>query len=250
MTDPKISAGSYELNRFLQGGYETDIITTLYGPGGSGKSNFCIILATSQAKKGNKTIFIDTEGGFSSERFKQIHGGEKDQIQQDLQNILLLKPTSFKEQQEAFEEMLTHVKKETISLIIIDSIAMLYRLELGDAIESKEQEQISKINRKLANQLRTLNEIARKQNIPVVITNQVYSKFETKNQKPKTNNGAFEHQVSMVGGDLLKYWSKCLIELQNYSGRRKLILKKHRSLPIKELVFEIINKGIRKRGIF
>lgn len=241
----KISAGSNILNQFLQGGYETDIITTLYGPGGSGKSNFCIILATSQAKKQNKTIFIDTEGGFSAERFKQIHRGEKEQIEHDLQSIFLLKPTSFKEQESAFQQMLKHVKNETISLIIIDSIAMLYRLELGTAIETKNQEEISKINRKLANQLRTLNEIARKQNIPVIITNQVYSSF-TQNKEDKQK----ERTVSMVGGDLLKYWSKCLIELRNYNNKRMFILKKHRSLPFKELLFEIINPGIKKRGLF
>ena len=250
MTETKISAGSYELNTFLQGGYETDIITTLYGPGASGKSNLCVIVATSQAKKGNKIIFIDTEGGFSTDRFKQIHQGTKEEIQTALQNILLLKPTSFAEQEKAFEQMLTHVKKETISLIIIDSIAMLYRLELGDAIQSNDSEQISKVNRKLAKQLRTLNEIARKQNIPVIVTNQVYSQFQTNNQQPTTNNGVIERQVSMVGGDLLKYWSKCLIELKGYSNKRKLILKKHRSLPVKELAFEITRTGIRKRGLF
>ena len=54
----------------------------------------------------------------------------------------------------------------------------------------------------------------------------------------------------MVGGDLLKYWSKCLIELKNHYGKRKLILKKHRSLPIKELMFEIVETGIRRRGLF
>ena len=139
-TESKISTGSYELNTFLQGGYETDIITTLYGPGGSGKSNFCVIVATSQARKGNKTIFIDTEGGFSTERFKQIHQGTKEEIQIALQNILLLKPTSFAEQEKAFDQMLEHVKKESISLIIIDSIAMLYRLELGEAISSDDSE--------------------------------------------------------------------------------------------------------------
>jgi DNA repair protein RadB len=241
----KISAGSYLLNQFLYGGYETDIITTLYGPGGSGKSNLAIILATSQAKKQNKTIFIDTEGGFSTERFKQIHRGEKDQVEKDLQNIFLLKPTSFKEQENAFSQMLKHVKQESISLIIIDSIAMLYRLELGAAIETRDQEEISKINRKLAGQLRILNEIARKQNIPIIITNQVYASF-TKNSEDKQK----ERQVSMVGGDLLKYWSKCLIELKNYNNKRSLILKKHRSLPVKELHFEIINSGIKKRGLF
>jgi DNA repair protein RadB len=238
----KISAGSYLLNTFLHGGYETDIITTLYGPGGSGKSNLAIILATSQAKKGNKVIFIDTEGGFSTERFKQIHAGEKDQINSDLQNILLLKPTSFQEQEKAFQQMLDHVKKKDVSLIIIDSIAMLYRLELGAAIGSESQEQIQKINRNLAMQLRTLSEIARKQNIPVIITNQVYSRFQKEDE--------IERQVSMVGGDLLKYWSKCLIELKNQGGRRTLILQKHRSLPVKELGFEIINQGIKKRGLF
>jgi len=244
----KISAGSYILNQFLHGGYESDIITTLYGPGGSGKSNLAIILATSMSKKGNKTIFIDTEGGFSSERFKQVHRGTKEEIERDLQNIFLLKPTSFQEQEQAFEQMLKHLKNNEINLIIIDSIAMLYRLELGTAIETKDQEEISKINRKLANQLRTLNEIARKQNIPVIITNQVYASFTPNSQLPTPNST--DRQVSMVGGDLLKYWSKCLIELKNYNNRRTLVLKKHRSLPVKELPFEIINPGIKKRGLF
>ena len=54
--DKKISAGSYDLNKFLFGGYETDIITTIYGPGGSGKTNFCILVALSQARKGNKIM--------------------------------------------------------------------------------------------------------------------------------------------------------------------------------------------------
>ncbi len=246
----KVSSGSYILNQFLHGGYETDIITTVFGPGGSGKSNLTMILATSQAKKQNKIIFIDTEGGFSSERFKQIHRGTPEEIHADLQNILLLKPTSFEEQEKAFEQALKFVRKGDVSLIIIDSIAMLYRLELGAAIGSNSQEEISKINRNLANQLRTLNEIARKERIPVIITNQVYAKFETNNQQPTTNDGVTERQVSMVGGDLLKYWSKCLIELKNYNNKRTLILKKHRSLPVKELHFEIINPGIRKRGLF
>jgi DNA repair protein RadB len=238
----KVSTGSYELNKFLFGGYESDIITTIYGPGGSGKSNLSIIAAVSQAKKQNKTIFIDTEGGFSTDRFRQIHNGEPNQVKHDLQNVLLLKPTSFSEQEKAFNQMLKHIKNETISLVIIDSIAMLYRLELGTAIETENQTEIQKINRNLANQLRILNEIARKQNIPIIITNQVYSQFQKENE--------VEKRVSMVGGDLLKYWSKCLIELKNPQGRRILKLIKHRSLPEKEIIFEIIGRGVRKKGLF
>ncbi len=240
----KISAGSYELNKFLFGGYEKDIISTLYGPGASGKTNLCMLVAVSQAKKGNKIIFIDTEGGFSIDRVKQILGKDKERLDKVLENILLLKPTTFEEQEIAFGKMLKSIKNENISLIIVDSIAMLYRLELGDAIKSKEDEKIKEVNRKLARQLRTLNEIARKQNIPVIVTNQVYSEFLTQKEQQQ---GA-EKKFNMVGGDLLKYWSKCLIELQNNRGRRKLFLRKHRSLPEKTLDFEITNQGIKKKG--
>jgi len=242
--ESKISTGSYDLNKFLFGGYEKDIITTIYGPGGSGKSNLCIILATSQTKKGNKVIFMDTEGGFSTERFRQIHGGIREEIENSLQNILLLKPTSFEEQELAFEKLLKHLKKENVSLIIIDSIAMLYRLELGIAINTKDDKEISKVNRKLATQLRILNEISRKQNIPVIVTNQVYAAFSQSTEKIQ------EPTVSMVGGDLLKYWSKCLLELSTRASRRKISLIKHRSLPQKSMFFEIVNSGIRKKGMF
>ena len=96
MTEQKISAGSYDLNKFLFGGYETDIITTIYGPGGSGKTNLCVLVAVSQAKKGNKVIYVDTEWGFSIDRVKQILG-EKEKLEEVLKNIFLLKPNSFEE---------------------------------------------------------------------------------------------------------------------------------------------------------
>lgn len=241
----RISTGSLDLDKFLSGGFENDIITTFYGPGGSGKSNLCVIVAATQAREGKKIIFVDTEGGFSVDRFRQVHQGTENEIKKSLENIFLLKPTSFKEQEKSFETLLSHVKKGYVSLIIIDSIAMLYRLELGTAISSKDLNEISEVNRKLANQLRILNEIARKQNIPIIVTNQVYSTFSQNDDDKK-----LEKSVSMVGGDLLKYWSKCIIELQNSHGKRRLILKKHRSLPQKEFSFEIITTGIRKRGIF
>lgn len=244
MVELKISAGSYDLNKFLFGGYETDIISTIYGPAGSGKTNLCMLVALSQAKKGNKIIYIDTEGGFSIDRAKQILKGEKDE--RILENILLLKPTSFEEQEIAFRQLLKNVNQGNVSVIIIDSMTILYRLELGDAIQSKEDGKIKEINRKLAKQLRILNEISRKQNIPVIITNQVYSEFIS-NEKIKEG---VKRGVNMVGGDLLKYWSKCLIELRNERGRRSINLIKHRSMPEKEMQFEITNEGIRKKGLF
>lgn len=243
MVERKISAGSYDLNKWLYGGYEKDIITTIYGPAGTGKTNLCILAATSQAKKGNKVVFIDTEGGFSIDRLKQMTGGSNETTEEVLKNIMLLKPTNFEEQTKAFSKILSAIKgKENIGLIIIDGISMLYRLEIAKV--SHDYEKVKAINSQLARQLRILSEIARKRLIPIIITNQVYSDFLSKQD---VINGK-EKQVHMVGGDILKYWSKCIIELQNNRGKRKAILKKHRSLPEKELSFIITNSGIRRKG--
>ena len=76
------------------------------------------------------------------------------------------------------------------------------------------------------------------------MTNQVYSEFLSEEEF----RAGKQRGVNMVGGDILKYWSKCIIELQNKSGKKKAILRKHRSLREKELSFEIYEKGVRKRG--
>jgi len=236
-SERKISAGAYELNRWLYGGYDRDIITTIYGPAGSGKTNLCLLAAVSQAKKGNKVIFIDTEGGFSVERFKQIAGQG---WEESLKNILLLKATSFDEQIKIFSKLDKQVNN--IGLIIVDGMTMLYRLELADA--KGETDKIKKINKELARQMRILAEIARNKNIPVIATNQIYYDFLTREEYEKQG----ERKINMVGGDIMKYWSKCLIELKNERGRKKAILHKHRSLPEKELNFVITHEGIRKKG--
>lgn len=241
MSEIKISTGSYDLNKWLYGGYEKGIITMIAGSPGSGKTNFCILTACSQAKKGNKVIFIDTEGGFSVDRVKQIAG---ENYKEFLENILLLSPTDFEKQRQTILNLSKRVKQDQVNLIIIDGMAMLYRLELGDAIKEKDTEKIREINRQVAEQMKALSEIARNSKIPLIITNQVYSDFQTLEQRERGE----EKTTNIVGGDLFRYWSKCIIELKNNKGKRKAILLKHRSLPQKEISFDIRNKGIFRRG--
>ncbi len=224
----KISAGSSDLNRWLYGGYECDVISVIYGSSGSGKTNFCLLAAVSQAKQGKKIIYIDTEGGFSVERLKQLTGEQSEEV---LQNIFLLSPTNFDEQKHAFEQLLAYLKKG-ISLVIVDGMTILYRLDFASA-RQRDQESMHKVNAELVRQLRTLAEIARKQHIPVLITNQTYN---------------WEQESRMVGGDILRYWGKCHIELVHEGGRRTAYLRKHRSLPESSLPFQIVHEGIKKRG--
>jgi len=242
MSETKISTGSYDFNKWLYGGYEKGIITMIAGPPGSGKTNMAILVSCSQAKKRNKIIFVDTEGGFSSDRVKQIVGSSFEDI---LKNILLVSPSSFEEQKKFFLTLNNLLKKEQVSLIVIDGMAMLYRLELGDA-KKEGNETIRNVNRDIAKQMKILAEISKKQNIPVIITNQVYSGFQSEEDWKK----GIEKETNIVGGNLFQYWSKCIIELKNERGKRKAILLKHRSLPEKLMNFEIKNEGIFKKRFF
>jgi len=223
----RIPTGSKILDVMLDGGYENDVITTIYGPAGSGKTILCLLCAINVAKSGKKVVYVDSEGGFSLERLKQIAAHIYQDYRKLLDSIIFLKPTSFAEQKKSFEK-LKDIVNDKIGLIVVDTIAMLYRLELGKS------EDIHNVNLELGKQIAYLTEIARKKEIPVLVTNQVYSDFDNKDK------------VNIVGGDILKYGSKCLIELQiTPNSNRRAIVRKHRSLESeKELIFKIVEGGI------
>lgn len=219
--DEKISTGSEVFDKLLNGGYEKDVITTIYGPPGSGKTNFCL-LAMAKILPNKKVIYIDTDGSFSMARFKQIAPDYK----KLLSRIIFFKPTTFDEQRD-FLLKLKEAINEDIGLVVFDSAAMLYRLALG------QDKDVYNVNKDLGLQISYLGEIARKKEIPVIITNQVYTDFERNN-------------LRMVGGSVLMYSSKCLIEIQKLNGVRKAILRKHRSMPDDEILFKITSSGVEE----
>ena len=223
----RVATGSKILDIVLDGGYETDIVTTIYGPAGSGKTLLCLLCAINVARTGKKVVYVDTEGGFSVERLKQITSHISQDYKNILDNIIFLRPTSFSEQKKCFEK-LKDIVSDKVGLIVVDTIAMLYRLELGKS------EDVYDVNRELSKQISYLTEISRKMKVPVLITNQVYADFDDR------------EKVNIVGGDILKYGSKCLIELQiTPNGNRRAIVRKHRSLQSeREILFKIVEGGM------
>ncbi len=215
----RISTGSKPIDQLLNGGIEKGLITNVFGESGTGKTNLCVQVAAELAKKEGKTVYIDTEKGFSPERFSQIVE------EKYLENILLMEPVEFQEQHERIEALNEVVQKEDAKLVIVDSLVSLYRLQAtGD--------QIQEVNQKLSQQLSQLSKIARKNNIPILVTNQVYTSFN-------------EDQIELVGRDVPRYWSKALLKLSENKETRKAEIEKHRSIPEgRTKTFKIKNEGL------
>jgi len=217
------------IDNILDGGFEKGIVTTIYGPASSGKTNICVLSTVNNALKNKKIMYIDSEGGFSLKRVEQLLGIETQNnplLKQVLNNIILVKPKSFKDQTTIIYALEDYLKDNQVDAIIIDSIGMLYRLDRSDL-------DIMSANYDLSKQINVLHNLAEEYNIPVIVTNQVYALFDQKDK------------IRVVGGDIITYSSKCLIELEKEENYRKIKLKKHRHLPEKEDYFIIYDRGIK-----
>ena len=62
------------LDVLLEGGFEYQSITEIYGEAGTGKTNICLQAARECSLLGKKTAYIDSEG-VSIERLQQISEG-------------------------------------------------------------------------------------------------------------------------------------------------------------------------------
>ena len=215
------------LDVMLGGGFEKGTITQIFGPPSSGKSNVTLALAVNIAKSNKKVIYIDTEGGISIDRIKQIAGEDFSRV---ANNIIVFEPTSFMEQNDKLRSIDVWLRKnhDDVDLIVLDSAVALYRV---DDMKS------SRLNKELGKQMGLLSKIARQYDIAVIVTNQIYSAIDDEGNS----------DIKAVGGTILQYWSKVIIQLERGDeiNQRVATLKRHRSMPEgKQAVFSITSRGI------
>lgn len=222
----KISSNS-AIDDLLGGGFEKGVITQIFGPPSSGKSNIALSLAVNVAKNNRKVIYIDTEGGISIDRIKQISGPYFSNV---ANNIMVFEPTTFLQQTENLRSIDVWLKKhhEEVDLIVLDSAVALYRV---DDMKSY------KLSKELRKQIQLLSNIARSYDIAVVLTNQIYNAFDDEG-----NN-----DVKAVGGDIIAYISKVIISLERADNvdERIATLIRHRNIAEgRQVIFSITSQGI------
>lgn len=214
----------------LMGGLERKAVTNFYGAPGTGKTNLCMLASLECIKSGGSVVFIDTEGGFSLERLRQLSTQDVEEV---LKKITISEPSNFREQGRAVKEL----ENQQPDLVVLDSAVALYRLECAE--QSGKRVLMPSASKELSRQLSVLSNLARRKGIPVIITAHTYSNWETGNSE-------------VIGGDSLKYWSHALVFLEKTgkTSERKCTLIKHRSLAEgRQVGFVIIDRGIKPSGV-
>ncbi len=232
----RLSTGCGSIDSLLDGGFEKRTVSQIYGLPSTGKTNIALQTAVEVAKKGTDIVYIDTEG-LSLERLEQIAGNKDKKIKNrfHIKNVL-----DFEEQSKALKKAEGIVSNS--NLLILDSATGLYRAEKE---VGEEREILSRLGRQIA----FLSSLARKYDIAVIITNQVYTDID---------DGGIdgENIYKPFGGTVMEHWCKTILRLEK-SGKvdlsntneesRRAILEKHRSKPSGNSVFfKITSNGIEK----
>jgi len=197
----RISTGSKNIDFLLDGGLECGAITQFYGASMVGKTHLCHLLCAVLPQQ-YKAIYIDTQDGFSPTKIKfmaEVRELNSDKI---LENIIIAKAGSTTKLDYCIKSVQSKIDSEPDTrLLIVDSMTHLYK------VEYTERSQLPDRQSKLNKILHMLSTIAHKNNVAVVITNQVHS-----NPSPY-----FEaEKLIAIGGNVLSYPCKYIVNLENH----------------------------------
>jgi DNA repair protein RadB len=225
-----IPTGCETVDDLLGGGFERGAVTQLYGPPAAGKTNLALSAAIEVAAGGGTALYIDTEG-LSVERFEQLAEAKAADVDGTVEDIasrvIITDALDFAEQREAVQDAADLA--EGVDLVVLDSATGFYRLErVGDDDGGESL-------RRVAKQVTHLLSLARRHDLAVVITNQVYSDPESDSSRARP-----------LGGHTLTHWSGVVLRLERFrAGNRRATLEKHQSKAAGDTArFRITESGI------
>ena len=213
--------GCEPLDDLLGGGFDRGAVTQVYGPPAAGKTNVALCAAVRAAADGF-AVYVDTEG-LSPARFEQVADAVGD-VDDLASRVVVSNAHDFAEQEEAIRDVAEFA--ERADLVVVDSVTGFYRLERTDGDEGETL-------RRVARQVTHLLSLARRHDLAVVLTNQVFTDPDTDRVRP-------------LGGHTLEHWTGVVLRLDRFrGGKRRATLEKHGSRPAGETAtFQITDRGL------
>ena len=234
----QITTGSKELDKLLNGGFETGSITELFGEFRTGKSQLCHTIAvTCQLPIDNggaegKCLYIDTEGTFRPERLLAVAERFGLQGNDVLDNVAYARAYNSDHQLTLLTQAAAMMSESRYAVVVVDSATALYRTDYSGRGE------LSSRQMHLAQFLRTLLRLADEFGVAVVVTNQVVAQvdgsamFQADPKKP-------------IGGNIMAHASTTRISLRKGRGEQRVAKIYDRPcLPEGEATFAINADGV------
>jgi len=218
-----VPTGCSQLDELLGGGLERGAVTQLYGPPASGKTNVALSSAVETATREKRALYIDTEG-ISVSRFEQLLSAYSDDIETTSSRIVISEAHDFAEQDQAVRD--AEQLASRVELVVLDSATGFYRLQ-------RSSEDDGETLRDVARQVTHLLSLARKHDLAILITNQVYTDPDSDGIRP-------------LGGHTLEHWTGTVVRLERFrGGNRRATLEKHRAKATGASVqFQITDSGL------
>jgi len=222
-----VPTGCEAIDELFGGGFERGAVTQIYGPPASGKTNLALSAAIEVAASGRSSLYIDTEG-LSADRMQQVAGARAERTDdsiEDLAGRIIISDALDYEQQEQAVQDAADLAAE-LDLIVLDSATGFYRLE-------RTAQEEGEALRDVARQITHLLSLARKHDLAVCFTNQVFSDPDGDRSRA-------------LGGHTLNHWSGAIVRLERFrGGNRRATLEKHRAQPAGESArFRVTDAGL------
>lgn len=191
----KVRTGISCIDGFLEGGLAPETITMVYGEPETGKTTFGIQCAVNCALQGFKTLYVDCDHTFSTERLSQI---SQESFAHVSEQILLIRPKNFAEQTALIDRLPNYFSK-SFGLVVIDTFNSLYRAQVAE-VSAKAS---FGLNRELNRQMALVAQTAKTEQIPILVTSQVKSLIN----EPYVS-------VAPVANRVLEFWADITIALK------------------------------------
>ena len=198
----------------------------IYGEPETGKTTLAIQCAANCALQGLKTLFVDCDNTFATERLSQI---SQEKFNDVAELIILMKPKDFAEQTVILDHLPDYIAKN-FGLVVIDTFNSLYRAKVSETTAKP-----SAVNRELNRQMALLAQTAKTMHIPIIVTSQVRAVF----------NDTYI-SVAPVATRVLQFWADTTIALKPTENPTiiKAVLEKNRNPQEATCQLRITQTGI------
>ena len=126
---PNFTSGSPSIDKLLEGGFRAGRVVEVYGSSGSGKTQLAMQAALLVAAKGEKAVFIDTEGAFRPERLVTMAKARGQPVEGLLDRIAYLRVDTAAAQIDAVRALAKRNETAAARFVAIDTFTRNFTLD-------------------------------------------------------------------------------------------------------------------------